>query len=288
MSSAVLYVAIVAIWAVILLPHWIRRPHSSRSETVAETEFAADAESEVGSESDVGSESVADVDADARESAGASRRAEMSHSEPVPRAPVTYEATLNQADSGGRGYGPEYGNDVPDYAEPTLRPPVRATAGPVAPGSVSGGPVSGGPVSGGPVSGGSVSGGPSASRQQMLRSRRRMLTILTALTLAALGLTGIGLMPWWLCVPPAVMLVAYLLLLREIAMADAEMATRREEMIVRRDQALAARADDRQRAREAWAASHPEPTAEIIDISGRIGDQLYDQYADAAVRAVGD
>ncbi len=279
MSSAVLYVAIVAIWAVILLPHWIRRPHSSRSETVAETEFAADAES------DVGSESVADVDADAdaRESAGASRRAEMSHSEPVRRAPVTHEATLNQADSGGRGYGPEYGNDVPDYAEPTLRPPVRATAGPVAPGSVSGGSVSGGSVSGGPSS-----GGPSASRQQMLRSRRRMLTILTALTLAALGLTGIGLMPWWLCVPPAVMLVAYLLLLREIAMADAEMATRREEMIVRRDQVLAARADDRQRAREAWAASHPEPTAEIIDISGRIGDQLYDQYADAAVRAVGD
>ena len=30
------------------------------------------------------------------------------------------------------------------------------------------------------------------------------------------------------------------------------------------------------------------PSAQIIDISGRIGDQLYDQYADAEVRAVGD
>ena len=30
------------------------------------------------------------------------------------------------------------------------------------------------------------------------------------------------------------------------------------------------------------------PSAQIIDISGRIGDQLYDQYADAKVRAVGD
>ena len=28
--------------------------------------------------------------------------------------------------------------------------------------------------------------------------------------------------------------------------------------------------------------------AEIIDISGRVGDQFYDQYADAADRAVGD
>jgi hypothetical protein len=35
-------------------------------------------------------------------------------------------------------------------------------------------------------------------------------------------------------------------------------------------------------------ASAAEPSAEIIDISARRGDQLYDQYADAAVRAVGD
>ena len=29
-------------------------------------------------------------------------------------------------------------------------------------------------------------------------------------------------------------------------------------------------------------------SAEIIDISGRVGDQFYDQYTDAANRAVGD
>ncbi len=29
-------------------------------------------------------------------------------------------------------------------------------------------------------------------------------------------------------------------------------------------------------------------SAEIIDISGRVSDQLYDQYTDAAHRAVGD
>jgi hypothetical protein len=40
--------------------------------------------------------------------------------------------------------------------------------------------------------------------------------------------------------------------------------------------------------REAYEAAQAEPGAQIIDISGRVTDQLYDQYADAAVRAVGD
>ena len=46
---------------------------------------------------------------------------------------------------------------------------------------------------------------------------------------------------------------------------------------------------------EAQARAHavrsPQPTAEIIDFSERtaqVVDQLYDQYADATVRAVGD
>ena len=33
---------------------------------------------------------------------------------------------------------------------------------------------------------------------------------------------------------------------------------------------------------------HEEHGAQIIDISARLGDQLYDQYADATMRAVGD
>ena len=44
----------------------------------------------------------------------------------------------------------------------------------------------------------------------------------------------------------------------------------------------------RLRGRRAGEASQPQPTAEIIDISARVSDQLYDQYADAAARAVGD
>jgi hypothetical protein len=78
------------------------------------------------------------------------------------------------------------------------------------------------------------------------------------------------------------MLGMYLLLLREAALADTEAAHRRAA------EAHAARQRARDRAREAWAARPPQPTAEIIDISARLGDQLYDQYADATERAVGD
>jgi hypothetical protein len=127
--------------------------------------------------------------------------------------------------------------------------------------------------------------GPSQSRQQMMRARRRMLTILTGLTVLTIAFVLAGLVQWWICVPPAAMLVLYVLLLREIAMADAELARKRRAWEAR--MAYAAQ----QRARELWeaeAAEAAEPGAEIIDISGRVRDQLYDQYADAAVRAVGD
>jgi hypothetical protein len=107
-----------------------------------------------------------------------------------------------------------------------------------------------------------------------------MLTMLVTLLAVAAVCTVGKLIPWWACVPPAGMLGMYLLLLREAALADAEQARWRAE-----DAALRIRAA-RQLAPEEWEAQAPEPTAEIIDISGRVGDQLYDQYADA--RAIGD
>jgi hypothetical protein len=119
------------------------------------------------------------------------------------------------------------------------------------------------------------------SRARILQARRRMLTTLLALAIAAAVCTAARLTQWWICVPPAGMLGMYLLLLREAAVADAENEHMRQE-------AIRARIATVQRAREAWAAREPEPTAEIIDISARVRDQLYDQYADATVRAVGD
>jgi len=36
------------------------------------------------------------------------------------------------------------------------------------------------------------------------------------------------------------------------------------------------------------SAAEAAPDAEVIDISARVSDQVYDQYADATERAVGD
>jgi hypothetical protein len=96
------------------------------------------------------------------------------------------------------------------------------------------------------------------------------------LTLAAAAgvCTYLKLTSWWACIPPAGMLGIYLLLLRAAALADAEQARWR-----------AAEGLQVQAARQVAPAAE---TAEVIDISGRLTDELYDQYADATMRAVGD
>jgi hypothetical protein len=116
-----------------------------------------------------------------------------------------------------------------------------------------------------------------ASRSKVLQARRRMLTVLITLMIMAAVCTYLKLTSWLMCLPPVGMLGLYLLLLREAALADAERARGRaaEE---HRAQAT------RQRAR----AGQPDDSAQVIDISARLGDQLYDQYEDATMRAVGD
>jgi len=121
------------------------------------------------------------------------------------------------------------------------------------------------------------------TRSKVLQARRRLLTLLVLITVVAATCTALKLTSWWACVPSAVMLVMYLLLLREAALADAEQARRRAEIVAHQWAAY-----ERERAREAEWQPDEEPSAEIIDISARVGDQLYDQYADAEVRAVGD
>ena len=128
---------------------------------------------------------------------------------------------------------------------------------------------------------------PSQSRDQMLRARRRMLSILVGMTAVTGLFTFVGLLPWWILVPPAIVLSLYVLLLREIAMADAELARKRAAWEAA-EAAAWARHLQAEAEREAFEAAAAETDAQIIDISGRVSDQLYDQYADAAVRAVGD
>jgi len=119
-------------------------------------------------------------------------------------------------------------------------------------------------------------------RSRMLQARRRMLTMLVLLTAAAGACTAVRLTPWWTCAPPAGVLLGYFLLLRTAARADAEHS---ERIAAIRAHEARLRASARRRAEAEAAAA---PGAEIIDISARVADQLYDQYADATVRAVGD
>jgi hypothetical protein len=134
---------------------------------------------------------------------------------------------------------------------------------------------------------------PSARRGAVLQARRRMLIMITALAAGALGIAVTHMAAWWVVIPPGFMLGGFVVILREAARTDAERArrfaaggARAAAGPVRPDAAEGAAAAEPVRAPAAEPA--PARTAEIIDISARLGDQLYDQYADAAVRAVGD
>jgi septal ring-binding cell division protein DamX len=129
-------------------------------------------------------------------------------------------------------------------------------------------------------------------RARVMRGRRRMLWLLLVLTVAAIGLTYLKLASWWIMVPPVVLLGGYLLLLREAAQADAEARERREladSAVPAASPATAPATEAAPAAAAARGAIHETgPRAEIIDLSEHVGDQLYDQYADAKLRAVGD
>jgi hypothetical protein len=129
-----------------------------------------------------------------------------------------------------------------------------------------------------------------------------MLWLLLVLTAVGVGLAYLQLAAWWVMIPPTVLLVGYLLLLREAAHADAEARERRELAHAKAPATPAAPARAAGQAAEAAEAAEAAsngteaeipveetgPRADIIDLSEHVGDQLYDQYADAKLRAVGD
>ena len=150
--------------------------------------------------------------------------------------------------------------------------------------------------------------GAAERRANVIKARRRMLGTLVFLTVGALAIAVLKVAVWWVIIPPGVMLGAFVLLLREVSRSDAEQARRRahaEEMRRRPSEAGTGReaapatAETLERvvsrpvAPDAAELSEPvveivAHSAEIIDISARVNDQLYDQYTDAANRAVGD
>jgi hypothetical protein len=141
---------------------------------------------------------------------------------------------------------------------------------------------------------------PAAGRADILQARRRMLCMMVALTAGAAGLAITGIAAFWVIIPPALLLAGFLVLLRAASRSDAErvgLATRIDRTAtspmageVPEPYSDDADASPYQVPVTALAPTEPEaaPDAEVIDISGRVSDQVYDQYADAAERAVGD
>jgi hypothetical protein len=219
-SPSIIVLAIVATWAVFLVPRWVRRPQLRARQELAEQDDSAWYD-EYGAD-------------------GASEDDDRT---------VSYDARGYEpaADRSGHDDGAYPVRDEPADYRPAISP----------------------------------------GRKRVLQARRRVLTFLVLLAAAAGAVTYLKLVSWWVCIPPAVLLGMYLLLLREASLADAEQARWRADE-ARRAFAARQREQAAREARQAAAAWVPERTAQIIDISARIGDQLYDQYADATVRAVGD
>jgi len=228
LSSAILYLAIVAIWAVVLVPRWLR-PRAAPPQPVP-----------------VPAESP---DAEVREPAGPAQDAGVAR-------PVSADAPDAAAGAvGGEAVaGPVVSGEDARDEEAAPEPEVAAPS-------------------------------PVSRRTEVLKARRRLLSTLIALTVVAAGLAVTRIDAYWIVIPPTVLLAGYVVLLREFAHIDAERARRAAP--IRRTEAGA------QTGREPVPAATPAVPAalggaEIIDISGRVGDQVYDQYSDAANRAVGD
>ena len=300
MSSAILYLAIVAIWACVLVPRWLRRPHEQSSDQETAFESYDSSQAEV---ADTGELADGDPYAEAPDFATLREQDAVTHGDPVawedPPVPdwadspaeatysvtatysaeVTYSAEATTDEAAQDTY---YDYDAPPHAGHVPHP-----------GHVShGAPADGWQQPYVPADGSQQPYAPAAApgpSPHIVQARRRTLTMVLLITVAVMGSAFIGLTPWWTAVPPFLMLGAYLLLLREAARADTEHAHRWAEA-----QAFqAARRDElaRERARQAEAVPAPEPTAQIITLTtptSRDDDQLYDQYADAEIRAVGD
>ncbi|GAA4608754.1 hypothetical protein GCM10023195_34630 [Actinoallomurus liliacearum] len=121
-----------------------------------------------------------------------------------------------------------------------------------------------------------------ASRAAVIARRRRRTVGLILLVLTAVATVVAGVTPWWFTLPPSVLLVGHLTLLRSAVKMDAERRRARRLAHLR-----ALEADRRARAEEeARLAREVQRSAEIIAMPDRPQQEVYDQYTDQ--RAVGD
>jgi hypothetical protein len=231
LSGAILYLAIVAIWAVVLVPRWLRPRQTPPQPVPVPAE---------------------DADPGWRDPAN-----------PGQDTAGTWTASIGGPDTEG-----EHGPDDDAGGAPAGDGPQEQQTAP----------------------------SPACGRPEVVKARRRMLIALIALTVIAGALAVTGAEAYWILIPPVTLLSGYLLLLRKFTQFDAERA--RAARIRRAGQVRTGQTPTTSQEPVPTAAgpsAEPVPDvaaassgAEIIDISGRIGDQFYDQYADAANRAVGD
>jgi hypothetical protein len=210
-SSAILYVAIVAIWACVLIPRWLRRDSARGAGNTADTQVPGDV---------VRGDVVAE-DADDDEV--------LRTAEPVSAVRVRYTETF-RADVTLEAEAEPAPEEVPaPDAERRVRPPLS----------------------------------PEESRRRMLAARRRLLGMLIILEIAAVALAVLKFAALWVLIPPSIMLVGYMLLLREAAHVDAERAERaqREEEAARAR--LRAQERARERAAQRAAATPPAPAVPV-------------------------
>src|ERR1700679_4204059 len=148
MSSAILYLAIIAIWLCVLVPRWLKRD-SARGAAVAPEATASD--------------TAAPGD-----------------------TPVTATDGDGEADLADDGSAQADEHDGAPGASAPAAPPAA------------------------PLSA-------EEARRRIMAGRRRLLGMLIALEIAAIALAFLGLAALWVVIPPSIMLIGYVLLLREAA-----------------------------------------------------------------------
>lgn len=104
-------------------------------------------------------------------------------------------------------------------------------------------------------------------RAAVIARRRRRTTGLLLLVATSIAVISTGLAPWWVTIPPTLLLIGHLALLRVAVEMD---ATRRRT-----------EAEERARARaEARRAAESAETAEVIELVQPPEEEVFDQYAD--------
>ena len=182
MSSAILYVAIVVIWAAVLIPRWLRR-----DPVVAVPEGEIEEEATM----DTVAEELAPLPPAFPAPPLSVRRQEPARREAaredVTREDVTRERRTRAVEDRGT-----------QEDDRLVRADVRLNRDEAPDVDLQDDP----------------------GHRRVVKARKRMLLMLVALAIGAGLLAGAKMAAWWVIVPPAIMLAGYTLLLREAAAAD--------------------------------------------------------------------